>query len=73
MSPTRLPTLPAAQLAEVGGATIEYIASGTGRPTIVLLNGADRPLDDWSRVFGPLLRYGMVVAYNRPGIGRAPG
>ena len=71
MSPTRLPTLPAARLAEVGGATIEYIASGTSPPTIVLVNGAGGPLDGWSRVFGPLLRYGMVVAYNRPGIGRS--
>ena len=71
MSPTRLPTLPAARLAEVGGATIEYIASGTGPPTIVLVSGAGEPLDGWSRVFGPLLRYGMVVAYNRPGIGQS--
>ena len=71
VSPTRLPTLPAGRLAEVGGATIEYIASGTSRPTIVLVNGAGGPLDGWSRVFGPLLRFGMVVAYNRPGIGRS--
>ena len=55
----------------MGGATIEYIASGTSRPTIVLVNGAGGPLDGWSRVFGPLLRFGMVVAYNRPGIGRS--
>jgi pimeloyl-ACP methyl ester carboxylesterase len=71
VSPTRLPTLPAARLAVVGGATIEYIASGTSPPTIVLVNGAGGPLDGLSRVFGPLLRYGMVVAYNRPGIGRS--
>ena len=71
MSPTRLPTLPAGRLAEVDRATIEYIASGTSPPTIVLVNGAGGPLDGWSRVFGPLLRYGMVVAYNRPGIGRS--
>ena len=71
MSPTRLPTLPAARLAEVGGATIEYIASGTSRPTIVLVYGAGGSLDEWSRVFGPLLRFGMVVAYNRPGTGRS--
>ena len=71
MSPTRLPHAPAARLAEVGRATIEYIASGTSPPTIVLVNGAGGPLDGWSRVFGPLLRYGMVVAHNRPGIGRS--
>ena len=71
MSPTRLPTLPAARLAEVGGATIEYIASGTSQPTIVLVYGAGGSLDEWSRVFGPLLRFGMVVAYNRPGTGRS--
>jgi pimeloyl-ACP methyl ester carboxylesterase len=71
VSPTRLPTLPAARLAEVGGATIEYIASGTSRPTIVLMYGAGGSLDEWSRVFGPLLRFGMVVAYNRPGTGRS--
>ena len=71
MSPTRLPTLPAPRIAEVGGATIEYAVSGTTRPVIVLVNGAGGPLDGWSRVFGPLLRYGTVVAYNRPGIGRS--
>ena len=71
MNPTRLPTLPAARLAEVGGATLEYIASGTSRPTIVLVYGAGGSLDEWSRVFGPLLRFGMVVAYNRPGTGRS--
>jgi pimeloyl-ACP methyl ester carboxylesterase len=71
VSPTRLPTLPAARLAEVGGATVEYIASGTSPPTIVLVYGAGGSLDEWSRVFGPLLRFGMVVAYNRPGTGRS--
>jgi pimeloyl-ACP methyl ester carboxylesterase len=55
----------------VGGATVEYIASGTSQPVIVLVNGAGGPLDGWSRVFGPLLRHGTVVAYNRPGIGRS--
>ena len=71
MSLTRLPSLPASRLAEVGPATIEYIASGTTQPVIVLVNGAGGPIDGWSRVFGPLLRYGTVVAYNRPGIGRS--
>ena len=55
----------------MGGATIEYVVSGTSQPTIVLVNGAGEPLDGWSRVFGPLLRLGMVVAYDRPGIGRS--
>ena len=71
MSRTRLPTLPAPRTVEVGGATVEYIASGTSRPVIVLVNGAGGPLDGWSRVFGPMLRYGTVVGYNRPGIGRS--
>jgi pimeloyl-ACP methyl ester carboxylesterase len=71
VSPTRLPTLPAPRLAEVGPATIEYVVSGTTRPVIVLINGSGGPLDGWSRVFGPLLRFGTVVAYNRPGIGRS--
>ena len=71
MSPTRLPSLPPPRLAEVNGATIEYICSGTSKPTIVLVNGAGGPLDGWSRVYGPLLRSGTVMAYNRPGIGRS--
>jgi pimeloyl-ACP methyl ester carboxylesterase len=71
LSPTRLPTLPAPRVAEVGRATIQYVVSGTTPPSIVLVNGAGGPLDGWSRVFGPLLRYGTVVAYNRPGIGRS--
>jgi pimeloyl-ACP methyl ester carboxylesterase len=71
VSPTRLPTLPAPRLADVGPATIEYVVSGATGPVIVLVNGAGGPLDGWSRVFGPLLRFGTVVAYNRPGIGRS--
>ena len=71
MSPTRLPTLPASRLVDVGGATVQYVASGTTRPTIVLVNGAGGPLVGWSRVFGPLLRFGAVVAWNRPGIDRS--
>jgi pimeloyl-ACP methyl ester carboxylesterase len=69
VSPTRLPTLPAPRLVDVGPGTIEYVISGTTRPVIVLVNGSGGPLDGWSRVFGPLLRFGTVVAYNRPGIG----
>jgi pimeloyl-ACP methyl ester carboxylesterase len=71
VSPTRLPTLPAPRIAQVDRATIEYVASGSSGPVIVLVNGAGGPLDGWSRVFGPLLRYGTVVAWNRPGIGRS--
>ena len=71
MSPTRLPSLPAPRLVDMDGATIEYIESGTTPPAIVLVNGAGGPLAGWSRVFGPLLRYGTVIAANRPGIGRS--
>jgi pimeloyl-ACP methyl ester carboxylesterase len=55
----------------VGTTTIEYVSSGMTSPSIVLVNGAGGPLDGWSRVYGPLLKYGTVTAHNRAGIGRS--
>ena len=73
MSPTRLPSLPAPRLAQVGGQTIEYVTSGMTGPSIVLVNGAGGPLAGWARVYGPLLKHGTVTAHNRAGIGRSSG
>jgi len=69
--PVALPSLPPSRLAEVDGRTIEFVAGGSGRPVIVLVNGAGGPLTGWARVYGPLAELGTVVAYNRPGIGRS--
>lgn len=55
----------------MGGATIEHVTSGMTSPSIVLVNGAGGPLSGWSRVYGPLLKYGTVTAHNRTGIGRS--
>ncbi len=63
--------MPAPRVVDVGRTTIEYVVSGTAQPPIVLINGGGGPLSGWSRVFGPLLRYGTVMAYNRAGIGKS--
>ncbi len=63
--------MPASRVVDIGRTTIEYVVSGTTQPPILLLNGGGGPLSGWSRVFGPLLRYGTVMAYNRAGIGKS--
>jgi pimeloyl-ACP methyl ester carboxylesterase len=63
--------MPAPRVIDVGKVSIEYVLSGNTQPPIVLVNGGGGPLDGWSRVYGPLLRYGTVVAYNRFGIGKS--
>jgi pimeloyl-ACP methyl ester carboxylesterase len=61
--------LPAKQKLDVNGATLQYIQSGTGSPTIVLVNGSGGPVEGWLKVHGALEELGTVFAYNRPGIG----
>ncbi len=52
-----------------GRATLEYVTSGKGSPTIVLINGSGGPIEGWYKVYAPLEALGTVVAYNRPGMG----
>jgi pimeloyl-ACP methyl ester carboxylesterase len=51
--------------------TFHCLLAGTGRPVIVLVNGAGGPIAGWSRVLPRLAEFGMVVAYDRLGVGRS--
>lgn len=51
---------------------IEYVASGSGPATVVLINGSGGPIEGWHKVFSELASFAKVFAYNRPGIGRSP-
>jgi len=62
-------SLPPTQTAQINGRALEYITSGSGSPTIVLINGAGGPLAGWHRVYADLEALSTVFAYNRPGIG----
>ena len=63
--------LPAKQKAEVEGLWLEYVISGQGRPTLVLLNGAGMPVESWNWVYPELAKMGTVFAYNRAGVGKS--
>lgn len=54
--------------ATVNRQSLEYSISGTGSPTIVLLNGAGGPIEGWYKVLPELETLGTVLAYNRPGV-----
>lgn len=62
-------SMPSILKARIGGKTLEYTLSGTGTPTIVLVNGAGGPLEGWFKVYADLEDLGRVFAYNRFGVG----
>jgi pimeloyl-ACP methyl ester carboxylesterase len=62
-------TIPHKQKAQIKGAALEYVMSGSGAPPIVLVNGAGGPIEGWHRVYAELETFSTVFAYNRPGIG----
>lgn len=64
-------TLPQTHLAEFRGQTIEYSIAGTGKPTIILLNGAGTPIESWYKLYPDIQKFGTVLAYNRLGTGRS--
>lgn len=55
----------------VNNATLEYVVWGSGKPAIVLVNGAGGPIEGWHRVASGLESLGTVFAYNRSGIGKS--
>ena len=61
--------IPPRKTITLGGATLEYVALGSGSPTLILINGAGVPIDGWSRIFADLETMGTVFAYNRLGVG----
>ncbi|MBO9539945.1 alpha/beta hydrolase [bacterium] len=64
-------SLPHQQTINIGNTKLEFTRSGTGSPTIVLINGSGGPIEGWYRVFTELETLGTVFAYNRPGIGKS--
>ncbi|UXY16914.1 alpha/beta hydrolase [Chitiniphilus purpureus] len=56
----------------VDGQTLAYTLAGQGTARIVLLNGAGGPLEGWFRLYPQLERLGVVLAYDRPGVGGSP-
>lgn len=61
--------MPKLAKAEVGGKTLEYAVSGSGKPVIVLVNGAGGPIEGWYKIYAKVEKMGTVFAYNRLGMG----
>ena len=66
-----MPLLPASKLFEIGETTFEYVNAGTGKPSVVLINGSGGPMKGWHKVFFALSGTTTTFAYNRPGIGQS--
>ncbi|MDB5872768.1 MAG: hypothetical protein JWQ07_2210 [Ramlibacter sp.] len=66
MEPER--TVPARQKLQTRSGALEYVVSGHGQPTIVLLNGAGVTLDGWRALRPAIDRLGTVFAWNRFGV-----
>ncbi|MFC4778727.1 alpha/beta fold hydrolase [Paenibacillus sp. GCM10023252] len=49
--------------------TLEYSNAGTGRPTIVLINGGSGPIEGWMKIWQEISQLSSVYAYNRLGVG----
>lgn len=49
--------------------TLEYVLSGAGPASIVLLGGAGVTLEGWARLYPGIERLGRVLAVNRFGVG----
>ncbi|MCW7538046.1 alpha/beta hydrolase [Aquabacterium sp. A7-Y] len=62
-------SLPKRQQAQVEGHALSYTMSGSGRPTLVLINGAGGPIEGWFRLYPAIEQLGTVLAYDRPGVG----
>jgi pimeloyl-ACP methyl ester carboxylesterase len=48
---------------------LEYINTGNGVPTVILINGSGGPLEGWYKIIPELAEISSIVAYNRFGIG----
>ena len=57
------------KMADIQGQLLEYRCNGSGRPPIVLINGAGGPMEGWYKIYPKLESISTVFAYNRPGIG----
>ena len=66
--PFRLGVLPARRKLQTRAGALEYVVSGTGPATIVLLNGAGVTLEGWRALYPGIEGIGTVFAWNRFGV-----
>jgi pimeloyl-ACP methyl ester carboxylesterase len=66
--PFRRGVLPDRKKIQTRAGALEYVVSGAGSPTIVLLNGAGVTLEGWSGLFPAIEQIGTVFAWNRFGL-----
>ena len=66
--PFPLGVLPARKKLQTRAGALEYVVSGSGSPTIVLLNGAGVTLEGWRGLYPAIERIGTVFAWNRFGV-----
>ena len=67
-TPFRLGLLPSRHKLQTRSGALEYVLSGSGQPTIVLLNGAGVTLDGWRALYPAIEKMGTVFAWNRFGV-----
>jgi pimeloyl-ACP methyl ester carboxylesterase len=60
--------LPERKRLQTRSGALEYVISGTGQPTIVLLNGAGVTLEGWRAMYPEIEKFGTVFAWNRFGV-----
>ena len=60
--------MPAAKKLQTRAGALEYVVSGSGSPTIVLLNGAGVTLEGWRALYPAVEQIGTVFAWNRFGV-----
>lgn len=67
-APFRLGPLPERRKLQTRSGVLEYVASGSGKPAIVLLNGAGVTLEGWRALYPMIEQAGTVFAWNRFGV-----
>jgi pimeloyl-ACP methyl ester carboxylesterase len=66
--PFRLGALPERKKLQTRAGALEYVVSGAGPATIVLLNGAGVTLEGWRGLYPGIEQLGTVFAWNRFGV-----
>jgi pimeloyl-ACP methyl ester carboxylesterase len=66
--PFRLGILPARKKLQTRAGALEYVVSGGGAATLVLLNGAGVTLEGWRGLYPAIEQMGAVFAWNRFGV-----